>query len=182
MSVKTVILALLRNGPLHGYELKRIIETDMGDWTDIAFGSIYFALDQLRKEGFVISHTEDGEAHRPSRIVYTVTETGKTEYLRLLREIWTDRTQRRNAIDIGVAFMRDLPPDEVRGYLRGRIAGISEALGYLDAHERETRKDPDIPDSSALIFSHARHQMRAEIAWAQEVLDTLDDRILNGSD
>jgi Fe2+ or Zn2+ uptake regulation protein len=53
MSVKLVILGLLRERPLYGYEIKQIIEEHMGDWTSIAFGSIYFALDKLAKEGFV---------------------------------------------------------------------------------------------------------------------------------
>lgn len=38
--LKTVLLGFLREGPLHGYELKRIIEHAMGDWTDIAFAEI----------------------------------------------------------------------------------------------------------------------------------------------
>ena len=46
-----VILGLLRQKPLYGYELKQIIEEYMGDWTDIKFGSIYFALSRLNDEG-----------------------------------------------------------------------------------------------------------------------------------
>lgn len=170
MSVKVVLLGLLKKGPLHGYELKRIIESDMGDWTDIAFGSIYFALDKLREGGFVTSRVEDGERHRPSRIVYAITESGRNEYLRLLRELWTDEGRRTNPIDIAVAFMRDLPPEELRGYLGRRIEGLRHALRYLDLHEGEALTQEGVPRESSLIFSHARHQLRSELAWALEVL------------
>jgi len=54
MSVRLVILGLLCDRPLYGYEIKQIIEEHMGDWTSIAFGSIYFALDKLAEEGFVV--------------------------------------------------------------------------------------------------------------------------------
>lgn len=173
MSVKAVILGILQRGPLHGYDLKRIIGQEMGDWTDIAFGSIYFALDGLAKDGFITGETKESSERRPSRIVYTITETGRTEYLRLLREIWQSDARDYSPLDIGIAFLRDLPRDEVRGYLAGRIAGMETGLGYLRAHEAETMADPDVPAESRFIFSHARYRMEAELAWAREVLGSL---------
>lgn len=44
---------LLRRRPLYGYEIKQIIEEHMSDWTSIAVGSIYFAIDKLAEEGFI---------------------------------------------------------------------------------------------------------------------------------
>jgi DNA-binding PadR family transcriptional regulator len=49
MSTRLVILGLLRERSLHGYEIKHIIQDHMGDWTSIAFGSIYFALKNRRE-------------------------------------------------------------------------------------------------------------------------------------
>ena len=40
MSTRLVILGFLRRAPLYGYQIKRMIEQIMGDWTNIAFGSI----------------------------------------------------------------------------------------------------------------------------------------------
>ncbi len=173
MSVKAVILGILQRGPLHGYDLKRIISQEMGDWTDIAFGSIYFALDGLAKNGFVMGETMESTEHRPSRIVYTITESGHAEYLRLLREIWAERSREFSAIDIGIAFLQDLPRDEVKDYLTARIAGMERGLSYLRSHERETMADPDVPEESRFIFSHARYRLEAELAWAREVLSSL---------
>jgi DNA-binding PadR family transcriptional regulator len=173
MAVKTVILGILRTGPLHGYDLKRIIERDMGDWADIAFGSIYFALDALAKDGFVTAEVQESEHRRPSRIVYTITAAGEAEYFRLLRELWQDRSRQHNPIDVGIAFIRDLPANEVAGYLDGRIAGTEQALEYLRKHEEETLANPNVPAESRFIFSHARHQLAAELDWLREVRDGL---------
>jgi DNA-binding PadR family transcriptional regulator len=169
MSVKTVILGLLKKEPLHGYEIKRIIEQEMGDWTDIAFGSIYFALDALAKDGFVTAEVQESAQRRPSRIVYTITHAGEGEYLRLLRELWQDTTRQRNPLDIGIAFMRDLPTAEVKKYLAARIGMMEEILRNLREHERETLAQPGMPRESRFIFSHARHQLEAELAWLREV-------------
>jgi len=55
MSTRLVILGLLRERPLYGYEIKHVIEDHMGDWTSIAFGSIYFALGKLTEIGLDLS-------------------------------------------------------------------------------------------------------------------------------
>lgn len=173
MSVKAVILGILKRGPLHGYDLKRVIEQEMGDWTDIAFGSIYFALDGLAKDGFVTGETRESTERRPSRIVYTITESGRAEYLRLLRNIWQSDEREHSPLDIGIAFLRDLPNNEVRAYIAARVTGMEKALEYLSAHETETMAIPDVPAESRLIFSHARYRMEAELAWLREVLGDL---------
>ena len=76
MSTRLVILGLLRERPLYGYEIKHIIEDHMGDWTNIAFGSIYFALKKLAEEGFVERAAVEREGNRPSRTVYQLTPAG----------------------------------------------------------------------------------------------------------
>ena len=86
MTVRLVILGLLRERPLYGYEIKQIIEEHMSDWTSIAFGSIYFALDKLEEENFVEKVEVKQAGKRPSRSVYQITKSGRKEFLRLLRE------------------------------------------------------------------------------------------------
>lgn len=173
MSVKTVLLGLLRKGPLYGYELKQIIERDMGDWTNIAFGSIYFALDKLAKDGFVTARTEDGSNNRPARIVYTITPAGEAEYLVFLRKLWTDEKRHYDDFDIAIAFMKDLPVSEVRRYLAERIARQERALAFLETHEKETMNNPAIPKQARFIFSHTRCHIQAELDWARNVLSGL---------
>lgn len=77
MSTRLVILGLLRDQHLHGYEIKQIIEEHMGDWTSIAFGSIYFALGKLSEEGLIEKVATEKEGNRPSRSIYQITEGGQ---------------------------------------------------------------------------------------------------------
>ena len=69
MSTRLVLLGLLRDRKLYGYELKHIIEDHMGDWTSIAFGSIYFALNKLSEEGLIEKVAVEKPGKRPSRCV-----------------------------------------------------------------------------------------------------------------
>ena len=170
MSTRLVILGLLRERPLHGYEIKHIIEEHMGDWTNIAFGSIYFALKKLSEEGFVEQVAVEQEGNRPSRIIYQVTEAGRAEFVRLLRAVWSGVERHYYSTDIGLAFMEALPLEEVKGYLEARIAQLEGSLQHLDRHKQEMLAMEEIPRKAAAVFEHARVHFAAELAWTRDLL------------
>ncbi|HEQ71821.1 MAG TPA: PadR family transcriptional regulator [Spirochaetia bacterium] len=170
MSVRLIILGFLQRKPLYGYELKHLIEHIMGDWTDIAFGSIYFALKKLTQEGFVEKKGTEQQAGRPSRIVYDITDAGRAEFLRLLHEVWKDVEQHNYRFDIGLSFMGALSSAEVRAYLEKRIAHLEETLRYLTAHQEEEFADAHVPKHLAgAVFSHHRMHLAAELAWTKDL-------------
>ena len=70
--VRTAILALLAEEPMHGYQIiGQLGERSGGMWRPSA-GSVYPTLQQLEDEGLVKGVESDG------RTVYTLTEIGKT--------------------------------------------------------------------------------------------------------
>ncbi|MBN2007052.1 MAG: PadR family transcriptional regulator [Anaerolineae bacterium] len=177
MTTRLVILGLLRDRPLYGYELKHIIEEHMGDWTNIAFGSIYYALDKLAGEGFVEQVGIEQEGSRPSRLVYQITEAGRAEFLRLLRELWTSFEQQYFDIDVGLAFMNALPAEEVKGYLAQRIAMLEEVLQHIQAHQEEQMAQPGIPAQARAVFEHSKLHMEAELVWTRDVLRQVEEGV-----
>jgi DNA-binding PadR family transcriptional regulator len=69
--LKYMILELLRDRPMHGYEVMRALEeTSRGAYT-ASPGSVYPALQLLEDEGLVTSEEADG------RKVYTITDQGR---------------------------------------------------------------------------------------------------------
>jgi len=174
MSTRLVILGLLREQPLHGYEIKQIIEEHMGDWTSIAFGSIYFALGKLSEEGMIAMVATEKAGNRPSRSIYQVTEAGRAEFMRLLREVWSEPERQYFTIDVALAFMNALPAQEVKGYLQKRLAQLEEAQHYLAGHQQEQMSQPNVPASAVAIFEHARAHAGAELAWTKELLEKME--------
>jgi DNA-binding PadR family transcriptional regulator len=175
-TTRLVILGLLRQQPLHGYELKHILEEEMGDWTSIAFGSIYFALGKLEEEGMIVKVATEQEGKRPSRSVYQISEAGRDEFLRLLRETWVTPERQYFSLDVGIAFMDALPVEEVKGYLQGRISGLEQALAYMDEHEKEQLSRDDVPASAKMVFEHSRVHMNAELDWLTDLLEKVEQR------
>ena len=178
MSTRLVILGLLRDRPLHGYEIKHNIEEHMGDWTDIAFGSIYFALGKLAEEGFIEKIATEQEGHRPSRTIYQITQTGRAEFERLLREVWQNLEHHYFTLDIGLAFIEALPIEEVKAYLRQRVAQLEAISQHLEAHQAEViAKEEAFREMITAIFTHSRVHFEAELAWTRELLDKVEQRV-----
>jgi len=71
--VRSAILALLAETPMHGYQIiTELSERSGGDWRPSA-GSVYPTLQQLTDEGLVRDQERDG------RRVYELTESGRAE-------------------------------------------------------------------------------------------------------
>lgn len=177
MTVRLVILALLRDKPLYGYEIKQIIEEHMSDWTSIAFGSIYFALNKLSEEGFIEKIQVEQQGKRPSREVYQITEAGREEFKRLLREVWKDLERQYYSIDVGLAFSDALPPEEIRGYMQERVRQLEYILHYLDGHEADELSRENMPPMAKAVFDHSRVHYQAELAWTKDLLNQFEKGI-----
>jgi len=178
LSTRLVILGYLRGRPLYGYELKQLIEHVMGDWTNIAFGSIYYALGKLADEGFVEKVGTEQEGGRPSRNVYQITDAGRGEFLRLLREVWDNVEQQTFDFDIGLSFMSALPIEELQGYLRKRVTHLEHILQYLDAHQAEELADEHVPNRLvSTVFDHHRLHLQAELDWTRDLLQNVEQGV-----
>lgn len=175
MSVRLVILGHLRMGDLHGYELKQRIEQRMGDWTSIAVGSIYHALNKLEQEGHIEKIGTERQGNRPSRSVFRITASGDAEFLHLLRELWRTPERVYQPLDIGLYFSQELPREEIVGYLHGRLAAMERTVQYLDAHREEFRGRPHVPAVYHAIFDHSRAHILAEREWLADVLQKFSD-------
>jgi DNA-binding PadR family transcriptional regulator len=173
VSVRLLMLGLLRNGSLHGYEIKRIIETEMGDWANVAAGSIYFALDKLASDALIEEKEISQDGGRPARTIYGITAAGRAEFERLLRETWGTIDRQSFPLDIGVAFMESLSREELRSFLEGRVRTLEGILSGLQEHQKEIERNTEVPTQARFIFSHHRRHYQAELEWTREVLGSL---------
>jgi DNA-binding PadR family transcriptional regulator len=175
ISTRLVILGLLRDRPLHGYEIKHIIEEHMDDWTSIAFGSIYFALKKLSEEGLVEVAATERTGNRPSRTVYALTQVGREEFLRLLRKLWSKTERQYFATDLGLFFMDALSPKEILEHLQARLDDLNRTAEHLKRHRAENMTDPHVPRRARFIFDHSQAHLEAELSWTQALWTELHD-------
>lgn len=76
MATSEVVLALLRRGPAHGYDVKQDHDAWFPDSRPLAFGQVYATLGRLERDGLVevVETRTDGG---PEKIVYALTAAGE---------------------------------------------------------------------------------------------------------
>ncbi len=74
MSVRFGLLALLEQGPSHGYQLKADFEARTGGVWTVNVGQVYTTLDRLQGEGLVAPAEDDGDGERRP---WQITPAGK---------------------------------------------------------------------------------------------------------
>src|SRR5687768_4928918 len=84
-----VILAMLRQRPQHGYELKKGIEQALGGAVSLNNNALYPTLKRFEEMGAVIRQVVQQEG-KPNRHIYHLTERG---------------------IELLQAYLRDFPPE-----------------------------------------------------------------------
>jgi DNA-binding PadR family transcriptional regulator len=184
MSTKLIVLGLLREGPKHGYEIKRQFEgEEMVEWTGVSYGAVYSALGKLAAQGLVEKTTVEQVGKGPSRQVYRITDAGRREFIRLLREALRNVSYKADPVDIGFRFLHALPGDEAISLLQERKTELQRSLATLEqAKARFVEQHQGAPYVSmgSLMFDHWLLQLQAELTWLDSVLLELQRWAMRG--
>ncbi len=163
--VDLAVLGLLKQGPLHGYELKRRL-VDLG-LLRVSFGSLYPALRRLNRDGHV--EIVEGTGRRK---VYAITIAGEDRFGELLRGTAPDREEERT-FRVRVAFLRYLEPEarlelleRRRALLRARVAKARQAISATASRTRQA-----VDRYMLSIMEHGARLAEADIAWLDELIE-----------
>ena len=107
--LKFVILRLLKERPMHGYEVMRALEEESGGWYRASAGSVYPTLQMLEDQGQVASQDQDGKK------VYSITDAGR-KYLDENRDVVDDIVDRVSDFTSGI--FREGMSDLTRSFAR----------------------------------------------------------------
>ncbi|WP_432557682.1 PadR family transcriptional regulator [Granulicoccus sp. GXG6511] len=167
MSLKHVILGLLHEGPLTGYDIRHRI-TAAGLWSaDQA--QIYRTLASLTKIKLVTRHTVV-QTDRPSQHPHEITAAGRAELRSWLASPAEVPTGPRDPFDLRVWFGSLCPPANTRQTLAERRADLQAVEEELTSERWERGTDL----GSALRYAARARRLahiRTEITW----LDATDD-------
>jgi DNA-binding PadR family transcriptional regulator len=140
--LKFVILRLLREKPMHGYEVMRALEEGSGGWYRASPGSVYPTLQMLEDQGYVRGEERNGKK------VYEITDAGR-EYLREHSEV--------------VDEIRERVADFTSSEFRSQMGGLARSFTRLTqtAAERAFKwpNDPDVAAQIREILDRATHEL-----------------------
>lgn len=174
-SADLVVLSLLLERPMHGYELNReLVHRDVRDWAGVSRPQVYYSLRKLAAAGHIgpaaSAAGPTGDVGGPERRVYRVTRAGRRAFAAALaRPEWTTQRPPPPFLTWLVLAMHASPAVVQRQIERRR-----EFLEAEAARERTTlaaiRADTGpMVAAGALIVDFTIRQFEAEIAWLREV-------------
>ncbi|HSO26423.1 MAG TPA: PadR family transcriptional regulator [Anaerolineales bacterium] len=166
MERELLLLGLLRQRDMHGYVLYEFIERDLAVCTDLKKSTAYYLLDKMAARGW-IQETKEQEGNRPPRRVYSLTEKGERQFLRLLEENLSADSPVFFPGDAGLAFLDALPPEKARRLIQRRRQGLAASLAQAQAV-------PEHGGSLQLAVAHRVHHLKSELDWLDHVLQILD--------
>ncbi|NHN30294.1 PadR family transcriptional regulator [Paenibacillus agricola] len=92
MSMKLVILGLLMEKDSHPYEIRQtMIERAMHHYIKMRDGSLYYAIEQLKKNQHIDTVEIVKDSSRPDRTIYTITSAGKLLFQELLLQQFEEK-------------------------------------------------------------------------------------------
>jgi DNA-binding PadR family transcriptional regulator len=133
------ILGFLAEEPLHAYELRSRISGLSGHVRPVSDGALYPAINRLRAAGHLDRRQEKGVGATP-RQVLSLTEAGREELLRRLREPAEVEITDRNSFFVLMAFLSHLPDvaDQL-AVLRRRLEFSSQPASFFYDRGRPRR-------------------------------------------
>ncbi len=170
-SIRLLILGvMLRKQPIHGYDVRRELELwDADRWANIAYGSIYSALNKMAEDGLVQPVSPEQHA-RTARTEYVVTERGKGEFERLLREYWWEPKPIIDPFQVALTFMDSMPRDELLAALRYRADQRRAFLSSVDYIVAGKTAPPHgqrhYAENIRLLAAH----LETELRWLEEAI------------
>lgn len=165
MERELLLLGLLRQQEMHGYQLYEFIERDLAVCTDIKKSTAYYLLNKMASDGW-ITEEQVQEGNRPLRRVFSLTPAGEAAYQRLLRGNLAEFKPVYFPGDIGLAFMDDLPVEEAIGLLAARRDKLSDQL-------QQVKSAPAHKGSLQRVIQHQIRHLGAEITWLDEILEEM---------
>ena len=108
MERKLLLLGMLRNNNLYGYQINELIDTHLNTSVNLTKPTAYRYLNQMTEAGW-ITFTEEQEGNRPTRRVYVITTEGEAEFQRMLRESLARFEPAASHSSISIAFIDVLP-------------------------------------------------------------------------
>ena len=85
--IESIILSLLKNEDLHGYELAKRIRSNSKETFQIKEGTLYVVLKRLENNKLILPYWDDTERGGGRRRYYKITEEGQ-QYLSIRSEEW----------------------------------------------------------------------------------------------
>jgi DNA-binding PadR family transcriptional regulator len=164
MYSEIVILAMLRQRPQHGYELKKCIEQALGGTVSLNNNVLYPALKHFEELGAVVREVVPQEG-KPNRHIYHLTERGGELLHTYLCDFRPECAANEAEFFTRVAFFDYLELEERQAILHKRLAHLEGQLAYLRNLQQLADQAGTAVDAQQRVLAFQLRRLRDEHQW-----------------
>ncbi|HEY3905706.1 MAG TPA: PadR family transcriptional regulator [Streptosporangiaceae bacterium] len=169
--LELAVLGLLHETPMHGYELRKRLNSVLGAFRAFGYGSLYPCLKDLTSRGLIAEDTLRDPAKplagRRSKIVYRLSADGK-EYLQDLLGQAGPASWEDDGFGVRFAFFGLTRADVRMRILEGRRSRLEERVEAFRAGVARTRERVD--SYTLELQRHGLESVEREVRWLNELI------------
>ncbi|WP_415840240.1 PadR family transcriptional regulator, partial [Nocardiopsis gilva] len=167
--LELAVLGHLAEAPMHGYELRKRLNCELGAFRAFSYGSLYPCLKEMQRSGLVTSATDATAPARGrrSRIVYRLTPSGRDHLVQLLSEC-QPATDDDECFGVHFTLFARTRAEVRLRILAGRRNRLLERLDCLRERMEQTARDAD-----PYVFELNRYRAEAlerEVGWLDDLV------------
>jgi DNA-binding PadR family transcriptional regulator len=167
--LELAVLGLLHEGPTHGYDLRRRLNTALGPFRALSYGTLYPALRGLLDRGLIAETADDASpGSRRPRVVYELTAAGKEHFADLVARSDASAYD-DDGFDVRFAFFARTERDVRLRILEGRRSRVEEDLERV--REASTRSRERLDAYTSALQRHGEETTEREVRWLTELID-----------
>jgi DNA-binding PadR family transcriptional regulator len=169
-TLELAVLGLLHETPLHGYELRKRLNTVLGWGRVLSYGSLYPALKKMLKAGWIAEDLSSAPAtvSRRQRIVYALTPSGEERFRVLMAEAGPSAWEDDN-FDVRFAFFSRTDMEIRLRILEGRRSRLEERLERVQSQLNRTQQQMD--RYATELQRHGVESVEREVRWLSEMIN-----------
>jgi DNA-binding PadR family transcriptional regulator len=171
-----VLLGLLQEEELSGYEMKKIIDIRMSFFWQESFGQIYPELSKMVGEGLIdFSSIESKQKIKREKIIYKITPRGEKE-LKEWMEAENEKDTSRSEFLLKMFLSTDKNVDEMRKHITAFKELSEQKLELFNLFDLQLNKDIEIHNNHKQILCVLNlgiRQAKLYINWSKEILENL---------
>jgi len=164
-----LFLGLLKDGPKHGYEIKRLIEEEMFPFVGLKIKSIYYPLKKMEKLG-LIKKDVGREGKWPEKFVYSLTSKGEKIFDHMITDSFLSIERPYFDIDLSLYFLQYVDKKLAKRQLRGRVMFLKRIKRELEGLKKT---HPTEKKHLRVILDHDTDLVEAEINSIAKLTEAL---------
>ena len=166
------VLALLREAPMHPYQMQRLLrERHKDELLALKRGSLYHAINRLMAAGLIEASDVGRSGRRPERTTYRITAEGRKELIRVIRQMVGVPKHESSEFMAAMSFLLHLEHEDAVALLEGRLQRLESGIQTRQSGMKVAREHVDrinLIESEYLLA-----MQRAEMKWVRDLIGEL---------